>query len=226
MAEAYIVDAVRTPVGQRGGGWPACTRPTSARTCSSALMDRTGVDPAAVEDVDLRLRATPSARRPATSPAPAGWPPACPRRAGRHRRPAVRLLPAGRALRRPGRDVRHPGPGRGRRRAEHVADPDRVAAMLAAEPLGFTDGPFAGSRGWRARYGDQEVSQFRGAEMIAATWDISPARTWRRSPSSRHQRAHPRHRRGPLRRARSSPSAASRPTRARAATPRWRRWPA
>jgi hypothetical protein len=30
MAEAYIIDAVRTPVGKRGG---SCTRPISARTC-------------------------------------------------------------------------------------------------------------------------------------------------------------------------------------------------
>jgi acetyl-CoA C-acetyltransferase len=45
--------------------------------------------------------------------------------------------------------------------------------MTAAEPLGFTEGPFAGSKGWTRRYGDQEVSQFRGAEMIARDWDIS-----------------------------------------------------
>jgi acetyl-CoA C-acetyltransferase len=46
------------------------------------------------------------------------------------------------------------------------------SAMTAAEPLGFTD-PFSGSEGWVARYGDQEVSQFRGAELIAEKWDIS-----------------------------------------------------
>ena len=33
--------------------------------------------------------------------------------------------------------------------------------------------PFAESPGWLARYGDQEVSQFRSAEMIAEKWDIS-----------------------------------------------------
>jgi acetyl-CoA C-acetyltransferase len=46
------------------------------------------------------------------------------------------------------------------------------SAMTLAQPLGFTD-PFSGSRGWQARYGDQEVSQFRGAEMIAEKWGIS-----------------------------------------------------
>ncbi|MDE0236807.1 MAG: acetyl-CoA C-acyltransferase, partial [bacterium] len=33
--------------------------------------------------------------------------------------------------------------------------------------------PFTGSDGWVDRYGTQEVSQFRGAEMIAEHWDIS-----------------------------------------------------
>ena len=46
------------------------------------------------------------------------------------------------------------------------------SAMTCAEPLGFTD-PFSGSKGWVDRYGTQEVSQFRGAEMIADKWNIS-----------------------------------------------------
>jgi acetyl-CoA C-acetyltransferase len=45
-------------------------------------------------------------------------------------------------------------------------------AMTCAEPLGFTD-PFSGSKGWADRYGTQDVSQFRGAEMIAEKWNIS-----------------------------------------------------
>ncbi len=45
-------------------------------------------------------------------------------------------------------------------------------AMTCAEPLGFTD-PFSGSKGWVDRYGTQEVSQFRGAEMVADKWNIS-----------------------------------------------------
>jgi acetyl-CoA C-acetyltransferase len=44
--------------------------------------------------------------------------------------------------------------------------------MLAGQPLGFAD-PFTGSKGWVARYGTQEVSQFRAAEMIAEKWDCS-----------------------------------------------------
>ncbi|HPB46580.1 MAG TPA: acetyl-CoA C-acyltransferase, partial [Microthrixaceae bacterium] len=46
------------------------------------------------------------------------------------------------------------------------------SAMTVAEPMGFTD-PFCGSTGWVDRYGTQEVSQFRGAELIAEKWEIS-----------------------------------------------------
>jgi len=46
------------------------------------------------------------------------------------------------------------------------------AAMLVADQYGFTT-PFAESPGWAARYGDQEVSQFRSAEMIAEKWGIT-----------------------------------------------------
>jgi acetyl-CoA C-acetyltransferase len=45
------------------------------------------------------------------------------------------------------------------------------SAMTLAQPLGFDD-QFSGSTGWRARYGDEEVSQFRAAEMIAGKWGI------------------------------------------------------
>jgi acetyl-CoA C-acetyltransferase len=46
------------------------------------------------------------------------------------------------------------------------------AAMVAGQQYGFST-PFAESPGWRQRYGDQEVSQFRSAEMIAEKWNIS-----------------------------------------------------
>jgi acetyl-CoA C-acetyltransferase len=61
------------------------------------------------------------------------------------------------------------------------------SAMTMAEPLGFTD-PFSGSEGWVKRYGDGEVSQFTGAEMIASQWDISREDMERFALAS-HQRA-------------------------------------
>src|SRR5919197_59036 len=51
MAEAYIVDAVRTPVGRRGGGLSRVHPADLGAHSIRALIERTGVDPAAVEDV-------------------------------------------------------------------------------------------------------------------------------------------------------------------------------
>jgi acetyl-CoA C-acetyltransferase len=45
-------------------------------------------------------------------------------------------------------------------------------AMLAGQSLGFND-PFSGSLGWVKRYGTQDVSQFNSAQMIAEKWKLS-----------------------------------------------------
>ena len=75
------------------------------------------------------------------------------------------------------------------------------SAMTLAAELGFTD-PFTGSEGWVKRYGDGEVSQFRGAEMIAEKWDISRD-DMEAFAVETHERAIRATRRGPLRAARS-----------------------
>ena len=62
------------------------------------------------------------------------------------------------------------------------------SAMIAGRARRLHRTPFAGSKGWQARYGDQEVSQFRGAEMIAEKWDISREDMERFAVES-HQRA-------------------------------------
>src|SRR3546814_6544283 len=51
MAEAFIVDAVRTPVGRRGGGLSQVHPADLGAHSIGALIDRTGIDTAAVEDV-------------------------------------------------------------------------------------------------------------------------------------------------------------------------------
>ena len=51
MAEAYIVDAVRSPSGDAAAGSRRSTRPTSAPHSIKALVERTGIDPGAVDDV-------------------------------------------------------------------------------------------------------------------------------------------------------------------------------
>src|SRR5579875_716173 len=51
MSEAYIVDAVRSPVGKRGGGLSAVHPADLGAHALTALVERSGIDPAAVEDV-------------------------------------------------------------------------------------------------------------------------------------------------------------------------------
>lgn len=46
------------------------------------------------------------------------------------------------------------------------------SAMIAAQPMGFSD-PFSGSQGWVARYGATPPSQFTSAQMIADKWELS-----------------------------------------------------
>ena len=46
------------------------------------------------------------------------------------------------------------------------------AAMCAGNEYGF-DTPFSKSRGWAARFGEAEISQFVGADLIAKKWGIS-----------------------------------------------------
>jgi len=51
MPEAFIVDAVRAPIGRRGGGLSQIHPADLGAHVLRALMDRTGIDPGTVEDV-------------------------------------------------------------------------------------------------------------------------------------------------------------------------------
>src|SRR5881398_3874008 len=51
MTEAFIVDAVRTPVGKRGGGLSQVHPADLGAHVLRAIVDRNDVDPLAVEDV-------------------------------------------------------------------------------------------------------------------------------------------------------------------------------
>jgi acetyl-CoA C-acetyltransferase len=62
-----------------------------------------------------------------------------------------------------------------------------LSAFGAGEPYGSTD-PWTGCRGWAERYGSQEISQFRGAELIAGQWNLSREDNERFALGS-HQRA-------------------------------------
>ncbi|HEY1625872.1 MAG TPA: acetyl-CoA C-acetyltransferase [Streptosporangiaceae bacterium] len=171
MAEAFIVDAVRTPVGKRGGGLARVHPADLGAAAIIALVDRTGIEPAAVADVifgcvdAIGPQAGDIAR---TAWLAAGYPEHVPgttvdRQCGSAQQAihfAAQAVLSGTA------DVIVAGG------VQSMSAIPIGYAMTAAQPLGYTD-PFSGSKGWRARYGDQEVSQFRAAEMIAEKWSIS-----------------------------------------------------
>ena len=51
MPEAYIIDAVRTPIGDLGGALASIRPDDLAAHVLRAIVDRTGIDPAEVEEV-------------------------------------------------------------------------------------------------------------------------------------------------------------------------------
>jgi acetyl-CoA C-acetyltransferase len=170
MSEAYIVDAVRTPVGRRGGGLAGVHPADLGAHSLRALVERTGIDPAAVEDVvfgcvdTIGGQAGDIAR---TCWLAAGLPEHVPgttvdRQCGSSQQ-AVHF--AAQAVLSGTMDVVVAGG------VQQMSQIPISSAMTAGQPLGFDD-PFTGSPGWVARYGTQEVSQFRSAELIAEKWDI------------------------------------------------------
>ena len=52
-AEAFIVDAVRSPIGRRNGTLASLRADELAGQVLNALLERNGLDPAEVEDVQL-----------------------------------------------------------------------------------------------------------------------------------------------------------------------------
>jgi acetyl-CoA C-acetyltransferase len=171
--EAYLVEGVRTPVGRRGGGLAGIHPADLGAHVIRALVQRSGVDPLAVDDVvfgcvdTLGPQAGDIAR---TAWLAAGLPEEVPgvtvdRQCGSSQQAvhfAAQAVMSGTA------DLVVAGG------VQNMSQIPIASAMSAAEPFGFTD-PFSGSAGWVARYGRQEVSQFRAAELIAEKWGISRA---------------------------------------------------
>jgi Thiolase, N-terminal domain len=133
VAEAYLVDAVRTPVGRRGGGLAGAHAADLGAHVIRALLARTDVDPLAVDDVVFGCVDTigPQAGDIArTAWLAAGLPEAVPgvtvdRQCGAAQRPDQAAQPGGRLQAVQGmgtqQPVRHPvGPG-GDHRAGDVA---------------------------------------------------------------------------------------------------------
>jgi acetyl-CoA C-acetyltransferase len=171
MPEAYIVDAVRSPVGRRGGGLAAVHSADLGAHALSALVERTGIDPEAVDDVVFGCVDTigPQAGDIArTAWLAAGLPEGVPgttidRQCGSSQQ-AVHFAAQG--VMSGTQDLVVAGG------VQNMSAIPISAAMTTGQEFGFSD-PFSGSTGWQARYGDQEISQFRAAQMIAEKWDIS-----------------------------------------------------
>jgi acetyl-CoA C-acetyltransferase len=172
VAEAFLVDAVRTPVGRRNGALSDVHSADLAAHAINALFDRnTSVDPGAVDDVILGCCDTigpQSGDVARTSWLAAGLPDHVPgvtidRQCGSSQQ-AVHF--ASQAVMSGTADLIVAG---------GVQNMSRIpisSAMMFGQQLGF-ETPFTGSVGWEKRFGDQEISQFRAADMIAERWDIS-----------------------------------------------------
>ncbi|MGJ3508797.1 acetyl-CoA C-acetyltransferase [Enemella sp. A6] len=171
MNEAYIVEAVRTPVTKRGKDFAEVHPADLGAHTLRAVVERANVDPGAVEDVvygcvdTIGPQAGDIGR---TAWLAAGLPDHVPgvtvdRQCGSSQQ-AVHF--AAQAIMSGTSDLVVAGG------VQNMSAIPISAAMWAGQQYGFDD-PFSGSKGWQERYGDQEVSQFRSAQMIADKWELS-----------------------------------------------------
>ncbi|HEV2373644.1 MAG TPA: acetyl-CoA C-acetyltransferase [Streptosporangiaceae bacterium] len=166
--EAYIVGAVRTPVGKRGGGLAGENPVDLGAHVLRELVTRTGAPADAVDDVvmgcvsQIGPQSLDIARQAWLS---AGLPEHVPgvtvdRQCGSSQQA---LSFAAQAVASGAQDLVV---------AAGVESMSTVP-MGSSVMLGVEKGmPLPFGRGWQERYGDQEVSQFRGAQMICEQWGI------------------------------------------------------
>jgi acetyl-CoA C-acetyltransferase len=172
MPEAYLIDAVRTPVGKRNGGLSKVHPADLGAHVLRALVDRNDFDPGAVEDVVFGCLDAigPNAGDVArTCWLAADLPDHVPgvtidRQCGSSQQ-AVHF--AAQAVMSGTSDVVVAGG------VQNMSMIPITSSFAAGEPYGVGADPFAGSAGWQKRYGDQEISQFRGAELIAERWGLT-----------------------------------------------------
>jgi len=170
-AEAYIIDAIRTPTGRRRGSLAQVHGADLGASVLKALVARQDIPEEDYDDVIFGCVDTvgPLAGDIArTCWLAAGLSDAVPgttidRQCGSSQQ-AVHF--AAQAIMSGTMDVVVAGG------VQTMSSIPISSAMLAGQPLGFND-PFTGSEGWRARYGDGLVTQFRSAQMIADKWSLS-----------------------------------------------------
>lgn len=171
MAEAYIVDAVRSPTGRRKGSLAHVHGADLGAHVIKTLVDRNGIPDNEYDDVifgcvdaigplagDIArtcwLAAGLSDEVPGTT---------VDRQCGSSQQ-AVHF--AAQAIMSGTQDVVIAGG------VQTMTQIPISSAMTAAIPMGFSD-PFSGSQGWVARYGAEPPTQFKSAQMIADKWGFS-----------------------------------------------------
>ena len=171
MPQAYIVDALRSPTGKRKGGLAHVHAIDLGAHVLKALVERNQIPADEYDDVifgcvdTIGSQAGDIAR---TSWLAAGLPLNVPgttidRQCGSSQQA---LHFAAQAVMSGTQDVIAVGG------VQTMTQIPISSAMLAGQPLGFSD-PFSGSKGWKARFGDQPVNQFYAAQRIADHWNIS-----------------------------------------------------
>jgi acetyl-CoA C-acetyltransferase len=172
VSDAYIVSAVRTPVGRRNGGLAKWHPADLAAHVLAAVVERSGVDPQAIDDVilgcvdQIGAQSTNIARVAVLS---AGLPESVPavtidRQCGSSQQA---LHFAAQAVASGYQDVVIAGG------VEVMSLIPIMAPAKVGSEAGY--GLPRGGLEWTNRYGAAEVSQFRGAELIAERWNISRA---------------------------------------------------
>jgi acetyl-CoA C-acetyltransferase len=171
MPEAYIIEAIRTPVGKKKGSLAGMHPADLGGLVMQRVVERAGIDPGAVDDVVFGCvdAIGPQAGDIARSCwLAAGLPDHVPgttvdRQCGSAQQ-AVHFAAQG--VMSGTQDMVIAGG------VQNMNQIPISAAMAAGQAYGF-DNPFIGSAGWRARYGEQEVNQIHAAEMIAEKWQIT-----------------------------------------------------
>jgi acetyl-CoA C-acetyltransferase len=169
MAEAYIVDAVRTPIGRKGGALAGLHPVDLAAAALTGLMGRTQIPPEAIDDVIMGCtdQVGPHAANIARyATLAAGLPELVPavtvdRQCGASQQA---LHFAAQAVASGWQDVVIAGGVQ----SMSVVPPGTASSV----DLGPASRP-AQARSWLARYGTQPITQFRGAELMAERWGIT-----------------------------------------------------
>ena len=172
LREAYVVDAIRSPIGKRGGGLSEIHPADLGGAVFQALIDRSGIDPVAVDDViygcvsQIGAQASNVGR---TAWLAAGLPECVPattvdRQCGSS---LQALAFAAQGVMAGAYDLAIAGGVEVMSRVPIMSPPTIGAEAGLGRP--------SEAEGWRRRFGGEEISQFRGAELIADRWELSRA---------------------------------------------------